>query len=293
LEPAASAGDAHRSRAPRAAHGGRPKKSPAASAGDAHRIRAPRGGPLRLADSDLHVWQATLRQPARVLRELRTTLSGDERTRADRISSETERRRFVVARGVLRDILGRYLGVEPDRIELAYEKHGRPRLAETFAGSGVSFNLSHAGDLALYAFSRGRAVGVDVESVRRRVHDAERLARRFFSPTEYDAFLALPEEQKPLAFLRCWTRKEAFIKAIGEGLARSLSSFDVSFRPGEPPALLGTRPDPEEARRWRLHALEPDSEHIGAVAVAGDCRLKRLRWEAPALPGGSNRKSSG
>lgn len=245
------------------------------SAGTIEASLSPTGG-------DVHVWQASLAQPAAVLQRLRATLAPEERVRAERMVSEPRRLQFVVARGVLRDILGRYLDVEPGSVVLDYEEHGKPRLSGALAESAIAFSLSHAGNLALYAFTRGRAVGIDVEPVCRAVRNADGVARRFFSAREYATFRGLGEEEKPLAFLRCWTRKEAFVKATGAGFSRPLPSFDVSFLPGERVALLGTRPDSDEAGKWSLHALEPDPERIGAVAVAGrDCRIVPFRWTAP------------
>jgi len=228
------------------------------------------------------VWSIALAQTEEVYQKLRAALSEDEQRRAAQFKFEKLQKRFVVARGALRNILSRYTGIIAEKIAFEYEAHGKPRLA-AMNPDDVCFNLSHAEELALCAVARGRAVGVDVEFVRR-LDDAERIAKRFFSPRESEIFCALPPERKPGAFFNCWTRKEAFIKALGEGLSHPLNQFEVSFVEGEPAALLCTRPDPREATKWTLQALHPAQNYIGALAAAGnDFALKCWQWEAPRV----------
>jgi len=243
---------------------------------------------LRLAQNEVHVWSFLLEQTEEIYQRLQATLSDDERQRAAQFKFERLQKRFVVARGALRDILRRYLKVAAEKIAFEYEAHGKPKLTEANNQNDIRFNLSHAENLALFAVSRGRAIGVDVEFIRP-LADAEKIAKRFFAPRESSVFCALPAAQKPAAFFNCWARKEAFIKAIGEGLSHPLHRFDVSFIEGEPPALLSTRPNPEEARKWTLHALTPAPDHVGAFVVAGNrFDLTCWQWEAPLPP---NRKS--
>ena len=150
--------------------------------------------------------------------------------------------------------------------ELRYGAHGKPELAGRFARSGLRFNVSHCDDVAVYAFSCGPEVGIDVEAIRA-LPDAEAIARRFFSRRENAAYLALDQRDRPLGFFQCWTRKEAFIKALGEGLSHPLDSFDVSLAPGEPAELLRIEPVPGDDRAWRLESFSPAPGYVGAVVV--------------------------
>ena len=233
---------------------------------------------LALSRDDVHVWRASLKQPPERGRQLAQTLSCDEMMRAERFRFERDRRRFVVGRGVLRTILGRYLGVEPGQMQFRYDPRGKPHLAEAVGGCGLQFNLAHSHELALYAFTRDREIGVDLEYVRP-MPDAEEIAARFFSTRENAVFRVLPKSQKLEAFYNCWTRKEAYLKAIGDGLARPLDQFDVSLAPGDPAMLLHVEGDPLETARWSLQALTPAVGYVAAVAVEGrGWRLACWQW---------------
>jgi 4'-phosphopantetheinyl transferase len=238
---------------------------------------------LQLSPQEVHVWRVWLEQDEIVFAKLRALLSEDEQARAAQFKFEKLKKRFIVARGALRNILSRYLGVAADKIVFEYESHGKPKLSEAVnASGGISFNLSHAENLALCAVTCGCAIGVDVEFIRP-LDDAEKIARRFFSPRESQKFCALPAAQKPAAFFNCWTRKEAFIKALGEGLSHSLHRFEVSFLDDEPVALLSTRPDPQEAAKWMLGALAPARDYVGAFAVKEKkFQLKCWQWQMPS-----------
>jgi 4'-phosphopantetheinyl transferase len=199
---------------------------------------------------------------------LAQALSYDEAIRAGRFRFERDRRRFVVARGVLRIILGRYTGFEPSQLRFRYGERGKPYLSASFGSYTLHFNVSHSHELALYAVTRDYEVGVDLEYIRP-IPDAEQIAERFFSTRENVALRAIPVDLKYEAFFTCWTRKEAYIKARGEGLSLPLDQFDVSLAPGEPARLLHTRDNPQEARRWSLVDVAPDSQYAGAVAIQG------------------------
>lgn len=234
---------------------------------------------MELTHDTVHVWRtATEVSPAR-LDPLREVLAPDERARAARFLYEDDRRRYTVARGVLRTLLGRYLGVEPASLEFRYGAHGKPALAETPGSRDVRFNVSHSHGLALHAFAVGREVGVDVERIRPNT-DVIGVARHSFSPAEAEALTNLPAGQRREAFFNCWTRKEAFIKAHGEGIALGLSRFDVTLRPGEPAALLRFDDDPAEAARWSLRALDAGDGYKAALAVEGDGWHLQC-WEYP------------
>jgi 4'-phosphopantetheinyl transferase len=206
-----------------------------------------------------------------VVRELESLLSDDERQRSSRLRFDRDRRRFVVARGRLRQLLAERLGDAPRSVAFAYGPHGKPALASRYARSDLRFNLSHCDDVAAFAFCRGREVGLDIESVRA-LPDAEDIAGRFFSRRENDAYLALAPHDRPLGFFNCWTRKEAFVKALGAGLGYPLDRFDVSLAPGEPAKILrvGTRPGARCG--WMIHGFVPLSGMTGAVVVRTDHR---------------------
>ena len=229
--------------------------------------RAPRRR-LTLACDEMHVWRARLDRGPAVVRAMRDTLTPDERERADRFRFEKDRVRFVVARGALRDILGRYLGSPPGAISFSPGEFGKPELAGAAAESRLRFNVSHSDGLALYAVNREREVGVDLELLREDFAGLE-IAERFFSPREVQALRALPRESRAAAFFNCWTRKEAYIKARGEGLSHPLHGFTVSLAPGEPAELLATDDDPAEAARWSLVELSPAEGFAAALAVKG------------------------
>lgn len=227
----------------------------------------------------VHVWRTFVDLPDRGVAALHDVLAPGERTRARRFRFERDRRRFTVARGVLRRLLGRYLQVDPAAVEFRYGVHGKPSLPEGADDRGVRFNLSHSRGLALHAFAVGREVGVDVERLRPDT-DVTRAARRFFSPAEADALAGVAPGRRREAFFECWTRKEAFVKARGEGVALGLRRFDVSLRPGEPAALLRFEGDPAEPARWSLCALAPGEGYKAALAVEGSGWDLRC-WDYP------------
>lgn len=228
---------------------------------------------------DVHVWMASLEQDEAEIARLRTLLDESERKRADRFSFAKGRRQFTVARGLLRILLGRYLGIEPTRVQFAYNTHGKPLLGELHAPTRVRFNISHSGELALFGFANDRELGIDLETIRPDF-TADAIAARFFAPAELTALRSLPPEHQTQAFFTCWTRKEAYIKAQGKGLALALDSFEVSLAPGAPAAVLVTHDDQTEAARWSLHELHPGPGYVGALAVAGEgCRVQVRTWQ--------------
>lgn len=221
--------------------------------------------PAPVADAGaVHVWRVRL---DRLPDPYAPLLDADERARAARFVFERHRRRFTVARGVLRQVLGRYLGVDPREPAFDYGDHGKPALRHP-AGTALRFNVSHSHELALIAVTAGRDLGVDVERI-----DPERaavsIAERFFAPAEVAVFRALPPEDWVPAFFNCWTRKEAYMKATGRGLSLGLDRFRVSLAPGEPAALVETAWNPADAARWSMRALDPGPGYAGALCVEG------------------------
>ena len=225
------------------------------------------------------MWRAALQLPSARLEALAPTLSADERERAGRFVFPEHRERFIAARGVLRALLGRYLNRPPEQLEFRYSERGKPAL-DRADQDALCFNLSHSRDLALYAVTRQRQVGIDVEWVRADIAD-EQIAERFFSPAEVQVLKAVPAASRPVAFFTCWTRKEAYLKARGEGITVPLDGFAVSLRPGEPAALLSCERDSGEVSRWRLQELDPGAGYAAALCVEGR-DWEHCCWQWPA-----------
>jgi 4'-phosphopantetheinyl transferase len=224
--------------------------------------------PLSLPENEVQLWRVDLeaiRADEALWQEI---LSSDEKNRAARFHFPADRQRFVAARAHLRKILAAYLDLDPTSLNFSYSTKDKPLLTGAHAASGISFNVSHSGGIALYAFNLRREVGVDVEQIRRDF-DVEPLARRFFSAREWEQLAAWPKLERVDAFFRCWTRKEAYIKATGDGLSLPLSQFDVSLDAGETIALLATRPDAEEAERWSLREVPGGEGYCAALCVRG------------------------
>jgi 4'-phosphopantetheinyl transferase len=222
-------------------------------------------------DSDsVHVWAIPLHVSDEMLEHLAGTLALVEKKRADAFHFDRDRNRFIVGRGMLRTILGRYLHAQPGVIWFEYGAHGKPLLAGRFARSGLQFNLAHCEDLALLAVARGRVVGIDLERVRA-MESAHEMAACFCSPRESAEFQSLSPDQKDEAFFRLWTRKEAWLKASGKGIGQSLEEVEVSFRAGETEHFLHL---PKEAGTiatgWHLQELIPTPGFIGALTFPGE-----------------------
>jgi 4'-phosphopantetheinyl transferase len=221
-----------------------------------------------LGELDVHVWLAPLDAAPERLAQYEALLAEDERERAARFRFDKHRNRYIVGRGILRELLGRYLGEEAQALKFSYSEYGKPELAS----SELQFNLAHSGKLALFSFCAAAAVGVDIESVRP-LTDAMAIAERFFSPAEREALRALPQEEQTAAFFRCWSRKEAFIKAVGEGLSFPLDAFDVSLAPGEEARLRAVRGSSAEAQKWSLFDLGLQTGYAGTLAVRSAAAL--------------------
>lgn len=223
---------------------------------------------LALANDEVHLWRIELDAVSPAESRWRPLLSSDEIGRANRFHFSRDRQNFTATRAILRKLLGRYANSDPRDLRFSYGKQEKPALQDADGMAGIQFNVSHSGCKALLAFARGRALGIDVEQVRNNF-DHEALARRFFSPAEQQALAALPSSEKCAAFFRCWTRKEAYIKAHGSGLTLALDSFDVSLLPKERHSLLATRPDSDEAKRWSLCEVDAGAGYQAALCVSG------------------------
>jgi 4'-phosphopantetheinyl transferase len=223
---------------------------------------------LSLSRDEIHVWRASLDLNRPRAQGLEHTLTPDEVGRAKRYRFPKDRERFIVARGLLRAILGRYLNTAPAQLRFCYGPSGKPAVAAQSGGNGIHFNLSHSHNLALYAVARNRRVGIDLEHIHP-IPEISGVVEQFFSSQEKAVFRALAPDKQLAAFFRCWTRKEAYIKARGQGLALALDQFDVSIAPGKPARLLKVSGDRREASHWSLCELLPAYGYVAALAVEG------------------------
>jgi 4'-phosphopantetheinyl transferase len=219
-----------------------------------------------LAPGEVHVWSVRLDPSPAEVGRLGRFLSADERERASRFRFEKHRRQYTVGRGVLRELLAAYADTRPEAVRFTYGPRGKPFLEPSCNPKDLQFNLSNSDELALVGFVLGVEIGVDVEFLRE-MSDCEQIAERFFSASERQALREIPFPGKQEAFFNCWTRKEAYLKAVGEGLAAPLDSFDVTLALGDPPRMLTLEGDPERAARWFLHHLRPAADYLGAVAI--------------------------
>jgi len=223
---------------------------------------------LRIGECETHVWLLSCALRHDVRAAFWRILDESERDRAGRFHFDVDRERFVARTGALRQLLSGYVGVSPQRLTFSLGPHGKPRLLMPGA-EDIEFNSSSSGEWAMVIVTRGREVGVDIERI-----DAARsdpaVASQFFAPGELWI----------QGFFNCWARKEAFLKATGEGLSRPLDSFEVSLEPGEPAHLLSAGGDPEAGLHWRMSELEPIAGYAHALVVTGEVgALRGLRWQ--------------
>jgi 4'-phosphopantetheinyl transferase len=244
-----------------------------------------------LAPGDVHLWCARLDQQADSLAEFTTTLSPGERERAKRLLHTVDRDRFVLRRGILRAILSLYLDVAPSKVRLAYGRYDKPFLARGSHDRRLSFNLAHRRGIALYAVTSEGGVGVDIEYVEL-LADLEGLTTTYFSERELDGLRVVPESERLLAFFTGWTRKEAFLKALGEGLTRPPNQVEVYLDSPNTTEVRVIEGPGAKGRFWRVDTIVPVPGYVGAVAAeGGDWRIKWLDWQAPA-PGHAGHPSS-
>ena len=241
----------------------------------------------RLASGDVDVWSVQLECSPAYVAVLQHTLSDEECNRADRFHFERDQRRFICARGTLRRLLAEYLDAEAHDLTFSYGPNGKPALSGRFERA-LTFNVSHSKELALVAIGRDVEMGVDVEAVRS-IDDADDIASRFFSPRETAQLRALPVLVRTQAFFACWTRKEAYLKALGSGLAKPLDGFDVAFAPGEAAALF-VPGDERETARWSIRELAPAPGYTGALVTEGGCGALRC-WQWTDTRAGSGARA--
>jgi 4'-phosphopantetheinyl transferase len=233
---------------------------------------------LALRTDEIHIWFSDLDETADEVNEYFQTLSAHERRKAGQFHFDKDMKRYIARHGILRMILGSYMGIKANELRFKQGENGKPRSDEQFGKRTVHFNLSHSNGAVLFAFARNHEIGVDIEHICGIV-EMEQIVERFFSTAEQEVFKLLPEEQKREAFINVWTCKEAFIKARGDGLSYALDKFDVSMLPDAPVKLLRVNGDTREASRWCLQSLKPAPDYVGAFAVKSNLlELKCWRW---------------
>lgn len=216
----------------------------------------------------VHVWCVWLNIQEDLVGELSPLLSAEEKEIAAQFRRVSDQIRYITAHARMREILGKYLDIPPENIAFAYNQYGKPDLEPTINPMELNFNLSHSKDVALLAVAVNFKVGVDVENVKRNAA-TEEIARRFFSSREIELLNSQPESMRDEAFFRCWTCKEAYIKARGRGMSIPLNKINISFLPESQPKILHVDGDKEENAHWSLFHLEPMDDYVGALAVEG------------------------
>ncbi|MDQ6708758.1 MAG: 4'-phosphopantetheinyl transferase superfamily protein [Acidobacteriota bacterium] len=220
----------------------------------------------KLTGRDVHIWP--VRTPISTQGpelEFFPFLSPDERERAARFRFEHLQRAFTVTRGALRVLLGHYLDTSPGSLHFEYGPNGKPQLAWPVR---VKFNVSHSGELAVFAFALDCELGVDIEHIRP-MPDMRGIAAQYFCEEEAAELMTLPADLRERAFFLCWTRKEAYIKALGDGLSAPLNGFRVTLRPDEPARFVHLERDLDAAGKWTLHDLDSCRHYAGALAYGG------------------------
>jgi 4'-phosphopantetheinyl transferase len=219
-----------------------------------------------LTDDHVHIWRIALTRSMGSLQELQSLLTVQELDRADRFRFTKDRQRFIMVRSLLRVILSRYLDLNPGQLQFVYNQYGKPALAPALVTRGLSFNLSHAHELALVAVAWDRQLGIDLEYIRP-IPEIEQITARILSPQEKEIFRGTPAIEKLQVFFHYWTCKEAYIKARGEGLSLPLDQFQVGPILDEGHPLLSVNGDPKEALRWSIRKLIPAPGYVAALVV--------------------------
>ena len=215
---------------------------------------------VELLSNEVHIWRENLDNVKPLLEDFAQVLSEDELVRARRFHFEQHRQRFIAGRGILRNILGRYLNIEPSQINFGYEPRGKPFLDESCNQINLKFNLSHSQNYALYVMSLNNSIGVDLECISSKT-DVVSLAQRFFSPSEFAVIESVSPEQQQQLFFRYWTCKEAYLKATGTGL-RDLQKVEIYLTLEQPAEL-------NNSDEWNLVEIKPFSDCAATVAVRG------------------------
>lgn len=229
-----------------------------------------------IGDRDVHVWFAKLDLSDSQLHSFYEILNETEAQKSERFHFERHRVRYIVSHGILRKILSLYLNIPPQALRFRSGVHGKPSLDLNQGNDVLHFNMARSGSFAIYAITRLNQVGVDIEKMRSNV-DFDQIVRQYFSAEELESYRKLPAENHQVAFYHGWTRKEAYIKATGDGLHHRLDQFSVSINPKDTARLISIAGNPQAAHEWTLHGIDPAPGYVAALAVRGviqqlDCR---------------------
>jgi 4'-phosphopantetheinyl transferase len=227
---------------------------------------------FELSNRIVQVWAMSTTSPDSTIARFYEFLSPQEKNRAHRFRIDHLQREFIITRGTLRTLLGHYLNSEPTNIQLSYGPRGKPRIA---GAANIDFNVSHSANIALFAFTRDCEVGIDIEKICP-LTDMYNIANRYFTAEETSQLMRIPANQREHAFYLCWTRKEAFIKAIGDGLSVRLDSFRVTFDPKEQARLILNERNEHDAKTWTLADLKFSTEFAAALAYCDATRPIRV-----------------
>ena len=221
----------------------------------------------KLSDNEIHLWLANLNISSQEIERLKNTLSVDEIARADRFKFEEHRRRFIAARGYLREIIGGYLpqycrGKRHFSLTFKYSDRGKPKLPNT----NLQFNVSHSQNIALYGITKNNLIGIDVEYLRSNV-ECDKIAKRFFNEREYRIINSLSKEKQTQTFFQFWTIKEAYLKATGEGLGGGLETVEIDFNSDMEVEVKAVANDTAKPNNWFFESFIPEKDFVATVAV--------------------------
>lgn len=218
-----------------------------------------------LQDNEAHIWHIDIKKTDHELECYHNLLSINEKEQANRFYFDRDRIRHIITHGVLRLLISGYLGIKHNDIYYNYNKYRKPELP-TVANKKLCFNLSHSGTYIVYAFSWNRELGIDIEKIKT-IKDADSIVGRFYSEHENNDYFSLPDTVRSKAFFNCWTRKEAYIKARGDGLHFPLNRFSISINPDDPPVLIDVKDEPLEKDRWHFHEFKVNDEYCSVIAI--------------------------
>jgi 4'-phosphopantetheinyl transferase len=222
-----------------------------------------------LSGNEVHIWYVCLNQFDNYVDQMAQILSDIELKRAERFHFLQHRNQFITAHGLLRKLLADYMNIESDRITFEYSRNGKPYLSEKFSKEKIRFNLSHSNNYALFAISVEREIGVDIEQICE-FADMDKIAEQVFSTKEIAILRSLPDSEKKRVFFIFWTRKEAYIKAIGKGISSALDTIDISSYPFNAAVSIDAGENSEDKNHWTIQDLLPLPGFAAAFAVEGD-----------------------
>lgn len=234
--------------------------------------------PVILQNNEVHIWLVDIKNNVHDLEFYCKLLFAEELDQANRFHFEKDRIRHVITHGILRLLISRYLGIKPDEILFTYNKRRKPEIVNK-SNKKLCFNLSHSGNYILFAFSWDRKLGIDIE-LEKQIKDADGIIERFCSEHEKKEYFSFPPESRSKIFFNCWTRKEAYIKARGDGLYFPLENFSVSIDPLKPPLLLEVKDEPHEKEHWYFHDIIADKDYSSCLAIESkEIEILYFNWE--------------